>query len=159
MAITSIPDVLINFRTQLMTRPGLAGVTVDLIDFGNLTASELVTFTRVQMTGAGFFLWGAGEGSRATREPLTLSGSVFVELAGNDNAAAVTALQRAGAILEEIMQQLRDDPAIGGALVPPRVRNAPLMESALWRAVPADAEGSGAIHVRVDFSIAWQATT
>ena len=159
MATTSVPDVLINFRTQLMARAALAGVAVHLIDFGDLTEHEVIQFTRVQMSGAAFFLWGAGEGSRATREPLVLSGSVFVELAGNDDEGAATALRRAGVLLTEIMQQLRDDPTIWGALVSPRVRGAPLMESALWRTAPADAEGSSAIHVRVDFSIAWNAVT
>src|SRR6266540_1652045 len=134
MAQTSVPDVVINFQAQLAARPALVGpplVPVYLVDLGVTSDPEAIGFTRCTVAGADFFAWGAGQASRATLEPPTLAGYVWVELPGNDTTSAATAIRRAGVLLGEVMQQLRDDPYIAGALTG-RLRGAPLMRSATW---------------------------
>lgn len=159
MAQTSVPDVLINLQQQLAARPGLADVPVYLIDLGVTTDPEAVGFTRCSVAGAGFFGWGGGEASRATVEPPTLGGYVWVQFAGDDTTKAVTAIRRAGVLLGEIMQQLRDDPFVGGALAPPRLRSAPLMQSAVWTMGLGEQNRVSIVGVNIDWTITWNATT
>jgi hypothetical protein len=165
MATTSVPDVLINLRDRLAARPVLVGppvVPVYLVDLGNFSNAEAVVLSRVTMAGASFVGWGAGEASLATVEPLTLSGYLFTAVPGNDQAKADAALRRGGVLLAEVMQQLRTDPTVGGALgtlVPPQRWQPPLMTSAAWSTWMAGPDGTSVARVLIDFTIAWSAMT
>ena len=162
MADTSVPGVLVNLAAQLRLRPGLAGVAVDLLDAPGALPPEAIRFVRVTMAGAAFLGWGKGPDALATVQPLRLAGFVSVELPGDDNAAAATALTRMGALLTETEQQLRDDPTVGGALgalSPPYRWQPPRMDTADWRLGPADRDGTAALWVQVDFTVVWQATS
>jgi len=162
MASTSVPDVLVNLAAQLRLRPGLVGVAVHLLDFAGALEPETVRFTRVTMAGAAFLGWGAGPDSLRTIEPLRLAGFVSVTLPGGDNEHAAAALARGGVLLTEVAQQLRDDPAVGGALgtlAPPYRWRPPLMDRQDWRLGAAERDGAGLVAVQVDFSVAWQATS
>lgn len=161
MAQTSVPDVLINFQGQLAARPALLGppvVPVYLVDLGVTSDPEAIGFTRCTVAGAEFFAWGAGEGSRATIEPPSLGGYVWVEIPGGDTAKAAAAIRRAGVLLGEVMQQLRDDPFIGGALTG-RLRGAPLMRSAIWTMGLGETDRVSVARVNVDWVITWNAVT
>jgi hypothetical protein len=157
VATISVPGFLVNWRTQLVARSALAGVPVYIVDRGSWSDDEAVVLSRVTMTGARWLGWGAGAASHATIEPLTLAGYIFARLAGSDAIADAAALTRVGVLLGEVIQQLRDDPTVGGDLAPSVRYQPPRMESALWGAWPGEQQGAAIIRVRVDFSIVWQA--
>lgn len=157
MAAVSVPGFLVNWRTQLQLRPALAGVPVYIVDRGSWQVVEAIVLSRVSMTGARWLGWGAGQASHATVEPLRLNGYAFARVAGADAAADAAALNRVGVFIGEVVQQLRDDPSVGGDLSPTVRYQPPRMESALWGAWPTDQEGTAIIRVRADFSIVWAA--
>lgn len=165
MAETSVPAVLISLQALLAVRPALVGppkVPVYLVDLGAWSDPEAVFFSRVTMAGAAFLGWGSGEQSLATVEPLTMSGYLYTNVPGNDTAKAAAALQRAGDLLGEVMQQLRDTPDLGGALgtlAAPRRWRPPMVTSAAWTAGMAGPDGTSVARVLIDFTIAWSATT
>ena len=165
MAQTSIPAVLTGLRTLLLARPALAAppaVAVHLLDAPPFADPEAIVWSRATMAGAAFVGWGAGEASLATVEPLTLAGYLYTSVSGNTETLAAAALTRAGVLLGEVMQQLRDDPTIGnalGTLTPPRRWKPPLMSTAVWTVNRSSTDGSGGIDVTVDFTITWSATT
>jgi hypothetical protein len=165
MATTSVPSVFTSFQTQLTARPALTTpkvVPVYIVDLGNWTDPEAIVLSRVRMAGASFIGWGSGEASLATVEPLTLNGYLFTVVPGNDTTKAAAAQARAGVLIGEVMQQLRDDPTMAGALgtlTPPRRWQPPLMTEADWTTWLAGPEGAAVVRVLVDFTITWSATT
>ena len=161
MATTTVPDVLINLQAQLAARPALIGppkVAVHLIDLDTYTDPEAIVFGRVFVAGATTFAWGSVEGSRATLEPPSLSGYVYVTLPGDSDSKAADALRRGGTLLEEVMQQLRDDPSLQGALAG-RARRAPLVESAAWTTGLAQLDQVAVVRLYIDWTISWNAVT
>ncbi len=156
MADISVPAVWTGLRERLLLRPPLAGVPVYLIDRGSWTDPEAVVLPQISMTGARWLGWGAGYG---TVEPLVLAGYLFVGVAGNDPVADKAALVRAGVMLGEVVQQLRDDPTVGGALVAPVRLEPPKLDSALWDTWRTEQQGTAVIRVRVNFRIVWQAVS
>lgn len=165
MAQTSVPAVLISLQGLLTARPAFVGppkVPVYLVDLGGWTDPEAVFFSRATMAGAAFLGWGAGQESLATVEPLTLAGWLYTNVPGNDTAKAAAALTRAGVLLGEVMQQLRDTPDLGGALgtlTAPRRWRPPMVTSAAWTAGMTGPDGTSVARVLIDFTIAWSATT
>src|SRR5262245_12223556 len=163
MATTSVPVVWANLSQQLRVRPGLAGVPVRTVDLGMAawTDTEAIVWTRAAMTGAALLGWGAGPGSLATIEPITLSGYLYTALGGDSDDKAAAALTRAGELLTEVAQQLRDDPTINGALqsltVTPTRWQPPVMTNAVWSAWQGDVNGVAVVRVAVDFTVTWQA--
>ena len=157
MAAVSVPGVLESFRTLLQVRPALTGVPVHLVDRQEWLDTEAIVFSRVTMAGARWLGWGAGQASHATVQPLTLTGYYFGRVAGNDATADQAAWDRAGVVLGEVAQQLRDDPAMGGDLSPTTRYQPPRMESALWGVWPGTQNEVAIIRVRVDFTVIWQA--
>lgn len=161
MAQTTVPDVLINLQAQLTARPTLVGppkVPVHLVDLDTYTDPEAIVFGRVLVATATTFAWGSGEGSRATLEPPSLSGYVYVTLPGDSDAKAADVLRRGGTLLEEVMQQLRDDPTLAGALTG-RARRAPLVESAAWTTGLAQIDEISVVRLYIDWTVTWTATT
>lgn len=157
MAEVTVPGFLVAFRTQLLTRQALAGVPIYLVDRGSWRDPEAIVLSRVTMTGARWLGWGTGPASHATVEPLTLAGYVFARVPGSDPTGDRTALERAGVLLTEIAQQLRDDPTVGGDLSPTTRYRPPIMDSAVWGAWPGTENEVAIIRVRVDFRIVWAA--
>lgn len=157
MAAISIPGVLDSLRTQLLARPALVGVQVYLVDRGSWQDPEAIVLSQVVMTGARWLGWGTGAASRQTVESLRMNGYVFARVPGGDSAADTAALDRAGVLFGEVVQQLRDDPTVGGDLSPTVRYEQPRVESALWGAWPGDQDGTAIIRVRVDFAIVWSA--
>lgn len=157
MAEITVPGIKASYRTLLLARSALVGVPVYLVDRGSWNDNEAIVLSRVTMTGARWLGWGAGPTSHATVEPLTLAAYLFVRVAGSDAAADATAEARAGVLLGECVQQLRDTPSFGGDLSPTTRYRPPIMDSAVWGAWPGDQQGTAIIRVRVDFRIAWQA--
>lgn len=152
--------MLANLRTQLLARPAIVGppaVAVHIIELGTWTEPELIVFTRVAMTGAGFLGWGAGAESLKTVEPLTLSGYVAVDVPGRSDDDAAIAMARAGVLLDEVSQQLRDDPTVLAALDGDTRWQPPLMTSAALTPWIADRDGVSLTSVRIDWTVAWQA--
>lgn len=157
MADISVPAVWTGLRDLLLLRAPLQGVPVYVVDRGSWTDPEAVVLSQVSMTGARWLGWG-GPASLQTIEPLTLAGYLFVAVAGNDPTADKAALQRAGIMLAELVQQLRDDPTIGGTLVSPVRLEPPKLDSALWDTwATSSPEGVAVIRVRVNFRVIWQA--
>jgi hypothetical protein len=65
-------------------------------------------------------------------------------------------------LLTEVAQQLRDDPAVGGALgtlAPPYRWKPPLVDSAVWRLGTAERDGAALAAVQADFTVVWTATS
>jgi hypothetical protein len=167
MAQTSVPTVRANLQALLAARPALTTpnpvVPIYIADLGNWTDPEAIILGQTRMAGAAFVGWGAGEASFATVEPLTMDGYLFTAIGGNDQAKAAAAEIRAGVLLGEVMQQLRDNPTVNGALGTlqvPRRWQPPLMSSATWSTWMApDPSGASVARVLVDFTITWSATT
>jgi hypothetical protein len=156
VADISVPAFWTGLRQLLLVRAPLAGVPVYLIDRGSWTDAEAVVLPQVSMTGARWLGWGTGYG---TVEPLVLAGYLFVAVAGNDPTSDKAALDRAGVLLGEVVQQLRDDPTVGGALVSPVRLEPPKVDSALWDTWRTEQQGAAIIRVRVSFRIIWQAVS
>jgi len=158
MASTSVPDVLINLAAQLRLRPAVIGppkVAVHEMDLGTWDEDEAIVLGKVTVADADFF----AQGTYATAEPPALTGYLFVEQPGSDDAAVRAVLLRGKVLIVEVMQQLRDDASVGGALAPPTMRRPPRVSSQTWQAVPADTDGAGVVRLRVDFTIQWTART
>jgi len=130
-------------------------VPVHIFDVGSWTEPEAIVFGQVTVTDADFFALG----TYATAEPPSLAGYVFTELAGATDAEAATAYARAGVLLGEVMQQLRDDPSIDGALATTLLRRPPRVASETWLPWLADADGASIVRLRVNFTVAWIART
>jgi hypothetical protein len=159
MAEITIPGVLQSFRAQLLPRAALAGVPVYLVDRRSWQAPEAIVLGRVVMTGARWLGWGAGPASRATVESLSLQGYVFSAVAGSDPTNDAAALDRAGVLFGEVVQQLRDDPTVGGDLAGSVRYEAPKVDSSAWDVWPSEQDGSAIIRIRVDFRVVWQAVS
>jgi len=160
MATETIPAVMTGLATLLAARPALIGppaVPIYPVNLGNLTDPEAIVWTLATITGARFLGWGAGPGSGVTVQPLTLNGYLFTAVPGNDAAKAAVALDRAGVLLGEIAQELRDHPDIGGALDQTHRWQQPLLTSAAFLPWMADVNGTSVARVRVEFTITWQA--
>src|SRR6266536_2349854 len=160
MATETVPAVMQNLTALLAARPLLAGppkVPVYLFNFGVTSDAEAVVWTLGTITGARFLGWGSGPGSGATVQPLSLNGYLFTAVPGNDAAKAAAALARAGALLGEVAEQLRDDPTAGGALDQTHRWRPPILTSAAFLPWMADLNGTSVARVRVEFTITWQA--
>lgn len=159
MAEVTVPGFLVKFRTALGTRVALQDVPVYIVDRGSWSAPDAIVLSRVVMSGATWLGWGAGSASHATVDPLTLQGYAFARVPGSSSEADRRAWERAGVLLGEVIQQLRDDPTVGGDLSPTTRYQMPRVDQAVWGAWPSDQDGTAVIRVRVDFRIAWQAIT
>jgi hypothetical protein len=160
MATETVPAVMTGLATLLAARPTLAGppaVPVYPVNLGNQSDAEAIVWTLATITGARFLGWGSGPGSGVTVQPLTLNGYLFTAIPGNDTTKAAAALARAGVLLGEIAQQLRDTPTIGGALDQTHRWQPPLLTSAAFLPWIADLNGTSVARVRVEFTISWQA--
>jgi hypothetical protein len=160
MATETVPAVMTGLATLLAARPTLAGppaVPVYPVNLGTQSDPEAIVWTLATITGARFLGWGSGPGSGTTVQPLTLNGYLFTAIPGNDTTKAAAALARAGVLLGEIAQQLRDDITVGGALDQTHRWQQPLLTSAAFLPWMADVNGTSVARVRVEFTITWQA--
>jgi hypothetical protein len=138
-------------------RPGITGPTdlerllPELILSGwNVRHSEVIVFGRTTAPQSWSVMADPGRDETATQD-----GYIFTELAGNDEATVRPARARAGVLLDELTDQLNDDPDLGGAV--PEVFGPPLLTTATWTAWNADVDGTGVWRVRVEFQITWSA--
>ncbi len=160
MATETVPAVMEGLTTALAARPALAGppkVPVYLLNLGVQSDPEAIVWTLATITGARFLGWGAGPGSGATVQPLSLNGYLFTAVPGNDTTKAAVALDRAGVLLGEIAQELRDHPDIGGALDATHRWRPPMITSAAFMPWVAEINGTAVARARVDFTITWNA--
>ena len=150
---TTVPAVMANLAAALRARavfvgPPVVGVHTVMLDAW--TDSEAVVFTGA--TGPRQFAVMADPG---TDQAGTLSGIVFVELAGADDAKAAAAQTRAGVILDDLVAYLNATPTVGGAL--PDTVGPPLLTTEIWNTWQANVDGSAVDRVRIDFTISWTA--
>lgn len=155
---TTVPAVLKNLAAQLRLRAVLIGppaVAVHTADIGTWTDTEAIVFGQVQAPRAWLGLRTLG--SLPSREDATLSGYIFTELAGDSDANADTAHDRAGLLLDELVAQVQADPNVNGAVPAAVARIPPLLTTATWSTWKADQDGTGVSRVRIDWQLTWQA--
>jgi len=154
-AATTVPAVLKQLAAQLRLRAALAGVAVHTVDLGAWADHEAIVFG--QITAPQSWLGLRTLGALATRENATLSGYIFAELAGGDDAKADDAHDRVGALLNELVAQVQTDPNVNGAIPASVARIPPLLTVATWSTWMAEQEGTAIARVRVDWQLAWEA--
>jgi hypothetical protein len=147
MAGTSVPAAYANLAASLRLRAGLAGVGVHTLD-GPWTDPEAVVLGRADAPQE----W-ATMSNPGIDETVTLAGYLFAERPGNADADADALRTRAGVLLGELAQQLRDDPTLSGAIVGPV--DAPLLTSLGWQGWWAEQDGTSLSRVRVDWAVTW----
>lgn len=152
---TTVPAVLKQLAAQLRLRGNLAGVAIHTVDLGTWSDIEAVVFGQVLAPQSWLGLRTLG--SLSTREDAVMSGYIFTELAGDSDANADTAHDRAGVLLNELVAQVQTDPNINGAVPAAVARVPPLLTSVTWSTWKADLDGVGISRVRIDWSLTWQA--
>ena len=151
---TTVPSVLKQLAAQLRLRPNLAGVGVHTFD-RDWSDSEAIVFGQVLAPQA--WLGMRTLGVLQTREDAVMSGYIFVELAGDTDAHADLAHDRAGVLLDELVAQIQTDPNVNGAIPTSQARIPLLLTGATWSAWDAEQDGVAIARVRIDWQITWQA--
>ena len=151
---TTVPAVLKQLAAQLRLRAGLTGVGVHTFD-RDWPDSEAIVFSQVLAPQA--WLGMRTLGSLATREDAVMSGYIFVELAGDTDADADAAHDRAGVLLDELVAQVQTDPNVNGAIPAGQARIPPLLTGATWSAWDAEQDGVAIARARIDWQLTWQA--
>lgn len=164
MPLTTVPAVYKQLAAQLRLRAGIIGPpkvavhTIDLALAGGIgwRDSEAIVFGNCTAPQA----W-IGMGTTVTKEDAVLSGYVFAELPGGDDSKADEVRDRAGVILDELVQQVRTDPNVNGAIpaATGRARIPPLLTAGAWSAWLPEENGVVIARVRIDWSLTWQART
>ena len=110
MAQTTAPSFLAAFRTQLAARPGLAGVGVDLVPTGVTSTVERIILIANRIEGTQEFL-----AMDRRLDGYRIPGQIDAFAADPDaDVAFQAAMNRAAAILDEIIQELDDNrPQVG----------------------------------------------
>jgi hypothetical protein len=110
MAQSTAPSFLAAFRTQLAARPGLAGVGVDLVPTGDTSSIERITLIRDRIEGTQEDL-----AMNVRQDGYRVPGRIDTFAADPDTDVAFqTALNRAAAILDELILELDDNrPQVG----------------------------------------------
>ena len=110
MAQTTAPSFLAAFRTQLAARPGLAGVGVDLVPTGDTSSIERITLISGRIDGSQERL-----AMNVRRDGYSVPGQIDTFAADPDTDVAFqAAINRAAAILDEVIQELDDNrPQVG----------------------------------------------
>lgn len=115
MATFSYPAFLDAYKTALENRAGLTGVTVSTVPLGTDTPRRAVVFHRVTQADT----WHAM--GHIVDETYTVSGQIYLEVPGAGDTAGKQARDEATAIMEEIRDELVDDPTVGGVVTHARV--------------------------------------
>jgi hypothetical protein len=151
-AATTVAAALAGIRTTLQARPALAGVAVHTVDLG-WSENEAIVLTRVDAPQGWLAI-----GQLATKEDVTVSGYIFVGLAGSAGDDDALAAQARAAVLEnEVAQQLREDGSFGGVIPLAQRRLPPRLGQVSWRTWLAEVDQVGIARVRIDWTIVWQA--
>jgi hypothetical protein len=103
---STAPSFLAAFRTSLANRAGLSGVRVDLVPTGDSSAIESIILVSGRIEGTQTRL---AMGSR--QDGYRVPGQINALGKGPDSDVAFqAALTRVGAILDEVIQELDDNP-------------------------------------------------
>jgi hypothetical protein len=110
MAQTTVPSFLAAFRAQLAARPGLAGVGVDLVPTADTSSIERIILIANRIEGSQEDL-----AMNVRRDRYRIPGQIDSFAADPDSDVAFQqALNRAGAILDELILELDDNtPQVG----------------------------------------------
>jgi hypothetical protein len=110
MPQTTVPSFLAAFRTSLAARPGLAGVGVDLVPTGDTSSVERIILitSRIEGTQEHYAMNVRQDGYRVPGQIETFASD------SDTDVAFQTAINRAGAILDELILELDDNrPQVG----------------------------------------------
>lgn len=111
MATSVVPTFMDTFCEQLRNRAGLAGAGIFSGPMGVDTPPRAIVLFSVDEGQD----WGA-IGNRRKDEQFTVDGATWIEVAGADEATIKTARDEAFALMAEVEDQLREDPAVNGVL-------------------------------------------
>jgi hypothetical protein len=147
---TSVPAAVKNLATLLRARTALIGppkVAIHTVD-GQWTDSEAIVLLGVQAPQSWSIMSDPGIDEQAI-----LSGYLFTERAGNADTDADTLRDRCGALFDELVDTLHDNPSLGGAI--PELFAPPLLTAATWQGWLAEEDGTSTIRIRVDWQATW----
>jgi hypothetical protein len=119
MASSTLSAFLVGLKTALQARPGLNGVTVALTMPQDLGQGDLMWLVRAPVPGKQEY---AAVGRLRRNDSYSIPGTIRAFKAGTGVAATETqfqaAMDRAAAILDELVLQLRDaPPAVGNQTI------------------------------------------
>lgn len=139
MVVTSsVPAFLDNLQTQLLARPGLTGVDIYTGLVGDNLGKDSIQLLTIPTHTAN---WGL-IGQRRIEEDYSIDGIItgHSRLKGEDGIKA--ARDRAYAIFDELLEQLRSDPTANGAVRLSSVSGAPLDQgyTTEWRVARIDVQ-------------------
>jgi hypothetical protein len=147
MASSTVATFLSTLRTNLAARPGLSGVRVDLVPPKDQSQIEAILLMSGRIAGEQTYE-GAAMGRR--RDTYRIPAKIDTFASGADiEAAFQTGMDRAAAILDEVILELRD--------------NKPVVGTAMLQALVTDigytalAPDDGGIVARCDFTIEYGA--
>lgn len=102
------PAFIVALRTQLMARPALAAVKVYLVAPGDTTIADAIVLVRDRIIGGQ--AW-AALGRRRRDDSFRVQSALEAYATGYDTQATFqAAIDRAAALLDEVVLELRDNP-------------------------------------------------
>lgn len=109
--VSTVPAFLDAFRTQLVARAGLDGVTVTTALRPAGSVGESIEFDTVENDEE----W-ATLGNQRKAEVYIVTGQIYADNGGNREADAKAARDRAYAIFDEVTTQLREDTRVSSTV-------------------------------------------
>lgn len=110
MTVSIVNDFRSNLKTQLEARPGLSGVKVFSYTPGEVLDREFISLGNANTNLAPFTMGGQYE------QTFTVTGLIFVNQVGAGDLVAEATNDRAVALMDEIFQQIVQDPTVNGSV-------------------------------------------